>query len=190
MHGTPDRPLPDERWRIRRTADDLDRLGETESIFALSNGWLGWRGTLDEGRPYGMPGSYLNGFHERRELNHPEEGYAFPQFSDTVISPPNATLIRAWIGDEPLDLRTGTLRSHEQVLDLRAGVLERCTEWVSPAGHGVRIRSTRLVSLPRRRVAAVDWTVEPWTGRSSCESAPTCWPTNGSRNATTPGPPR
>ncbi|WP_341718434.1 glycosyl hydrolase family 65 protein [Micromonospora sp. FIMYZ51] len=164
MHGTPDRPLPDERWRIRRTADDLDRLGETESIFALSNGWLGWRGTLDEGRPYGMPGSYLNGFHERRELNHPEEGYAFPQFSDTVISPPNATLIRAWIGDEPLDLRTGTLRSHEQVLDLRAGVLERCTEWVSPAGHGVRIRSTRLVSLPRRRVAAVDWTVEPLDG--------------------------
>ncbi|TDC83091.1 hypothetical protein E1193_09930 [Micromonospora sp. KC606] len=51
---------------------------------------------------------------------------------------------------EPLDVRTGTLRVHEQVLDLRAGVLRRHTEWVSPAGHGVRVRSTRLVSLPRR----------------------------------------
>lgn len=56
----------DESWRIRRTAADLDRLGETESIFALGNGWVGWRGTLDEGEPYEMPGTYLNGFHERR----------------------------------------------------------------------------------------------------------------------------
>ena len=44
-----------EAWRIRRTEADLDRLAETESIFALGNGWVGWRGTLDEGTPYGMP---------------------------------------------------------------------------------------------------------------------------------------
>ncbi|MEK8108606.1 hypothetical protein NKG94_34080 [Micromonospora sp. M12] len=55
---------------------DLDRLGETESIFALGNGWVGWRGVLDEGAPCGMPGSYVNGFHERRELSYPEEGTA------------------------------------------------------------------------------------------------------------------
>ncbi|WP_410819819.1 glycoside hydrolase family 65 protein [Micromonospora sp. 050-3] len=151
----------DETWRIRRTAADVDRLGETESIFALGNGWIGWRGVLDEGAPCGMPGSYVNGFHERRELSYPEEGYAFPPASDTVISAPNAALIRLWVDDEPLDLRTGTLRSHERVLDLRAGVLRRETEWTSPAGRSVRIRSTRLVSLPRRPVAAVRYEVEP-----------------------------
>ncbi|MET8201754.1 glycoside hydrolase family 65 protein [Micromonospora taraxaci] len=150
----------DETWRIRRTAADLDRLGETESIFALGNGWVGWRGVLDEGAPCGMPGSYVNGLHERRELSYPEEGYAFPQESDTVISAPNAALIRLWVGDEPLDIRTGTLRSHERVLDLRTGVLRRDTEWISPSGKGVRIRSTRLVSLPRRPVAAVRYEVE------------------------------
>ena len=112
-----------------------------------------------------MPGSYLNGFHERRELSYPEEGYAFPQASDTVISAPNAALIRLWVDDEPLDLRTGTLRGHERVLDLRAGVLRRETEWISPAGRGVRVRSTRLVSLPRRPVAAVRYEVEPLDDR-------------------------
>ncbi|MER7455476.1 glycosyl hydrolase family 65 protein [Micromonospora sp. NPDC126480] len=150
----------DERWLIRRTADDAGRLAETESVFALANGWIGWRGTLDEGEPYGMPGTYLNGFHERRELSYPEDGYAFPQLSDTVISAPNATLIRLWVDGEPLDLRTGTIRVHDRVLDLRAGVVERHTEWESPGGHAVRIRSVRLVSLPRRAVAAVRWTVE------------------------------
>ncbi|MEK8108605.1 hypothetical protein NKG94_34075 [Micromonospora sp. M12] len=77
------------------------------------------------------------------------------------MSAPNAALIRLWVDDEPLDLRTGTLRSHERVLDLRAGVLRRETEWISPSGRGVRIRSTRLVSLPRRPVAAVRYEVEP-----------------------------
>ncbi|MFG1896178.1 glycoside hydrolase family 65 protein [Micromonospora zamorensis] len=148
-------------WQIRRTEADLDRLGETESIFALGNGWVGWRGVLDEGAPCGMPGSYVNGLHERRELTYPEEGYAFPQASDTVISAPNAALIRLWVGDEPLDIRTGTLRRHERVLDLRNGVLRRETEWISPAGRAVLIRSTRLVSLPRRPVAAVRYEVEP-----------------------------
>lgn len=172
MHETPitDRPPTgqvtggDEAWRIRRTQADMDRLAETESIFALGNGWVGWRGTLDEGAPYGMPGTYLNGFHERRELDYPEDGYAFPQFSDTVISAPNAALVRLWVDGEPLDVRTGTLRTHERVLDLRAGVVERHTEWISPAGHGVRVRSVRLVSLPRRPVAAVRWSVEPLDG--------------------------
>ncbi|MFF5054180.1 glycoside hydrolase family 65 protein [Micromonospora sp. NPDC000663] len=154
----------DETWRIRRTVADLDRLGETESIFALGNGWVGWRGVLDEGAPCGMPGSYVNGFHERRELSYPEEGYAFPQASDTVVSAPNAALIRVWVDDEPLDLRTGTVRGHERVLDLRAGVLRRETEWVSPAGRRVLVRSTRLVSLPRRPVAAVRYEVEPLDG--------------------------
>ncbi|MGB2570398.1 glycoside hydrolase family 65 protein [Micromonospora citrea] len=151
----------DENWRIRRTDADLERLGETESLFALGNGWIGWRGTLDEGEPVEMPGSYLNGFHERRELTYPEDGYAFPQLSDTVVSAPNAALVKLWVAGEPLDVRTGTLRTHEQVLDLRAGVVERRTEWISPGGHGVRIRSTRLVSLPRHAVAAVRYEVEP-----------------------------
>ncbi|MEU1843590.1 glycoside hydrolase family 65 protein [Micromonospora sediminicola] len=151
-------------WRIRRTSADLDRLGETESVFALANGWVGWRGTLDEGQPYGMPGSYLNGFHEQHELSYPEGGYAFPERSDTVISAPNAALVRLWVDGEPLDLRTGTIRRHHRELDLRAGVVRRETEWVSPGGRGVRVVSTRLVSLPRRPVAAVDWTVEPLDG--------------------------
>ncbi|MEU4565877.1 glycosyl hydrolase family 65 protein [Micromonospora sp. NPDC023956] len=155
-----DRRVEDDGWRIRRTEADADRLAETESVFALSNGWLGWRGNLDEGEPYGMPGSYLNGFHERRELSYPEDGYAFPQLSDTVVSTPNAALIRLWVDGEPLDVRTGTLHEHERVLDLRNGLVERHTEWTSPGGHRVRVRSTRLVSLAHHCVAAVRWEVE------------------------------
>ena len=50
-----------EPWCLRETALDLDMLAQTESVFALSNGHLGWRANLDEGEPHGLPGSYLNG---------------------------------------------------------------------------------------------------------------------------------
>jgi alpha,alpha-trehalose phosphorylase len=47
------------------------------------------------------------------------------------------------------------------VLDFRAGTLARAAEWISPAGQAVRIRSTRLVSLTHRGVAAICYEVEP-----------------------------
>ena len=46
-----------ETWCVRETELDLDVLGEAESIFALANGHLGLRGNLDEGEPYGLPGT-------------------------------------------------------------------------------------------------------------------------------------
>ena len=33
-------------WSLRETQLDLDLLAQTESVFALSNGHLGWRGCL------------------------------------------------------------------------------------------------------------------------------------------------
>ena len=46
--------------RDARPALDLDLLAQSESLFALSNGHIGLRGNLDEGEPYGIPGTYLN----------------------------------------------------------------------------------------------------------------------------------
>jgi alpha,alpha-trehalose phosphorylase len=40
-------------------------------------------------------------------------------------------------------------------------VLTRELEWVSPAGHAIRIRTTRLVSFEQRAIAAVSYEVEP-----------------------------
>jgi alpha,alpha-trehalose phosphorylase len=60
-----------------------------------------------------------------------------------------------------LDVRYGELRSHERVLDLRAGTLTRRLEWVSPAGKAMRVHSQRLVSLAQRAVVAINYEVEP-----------------------------
>ena len=38
-----------EPWNLRETHLDLDLLAQTESVFALANGHVGWRANLDEG---------------------------------------------------------------------------------------------------------------------------------------------
>ena len=150
-----------EPWSVRELALPTDLLASSESIFALSNGHIGLRGNLDEGEPYGIPGSYLNGVFELHPLPYAEAGYGFPESGQTIVNVTNGKLVRLLVDDEPFDVRYGELRSHERVLDLRAGVLEREVEWVSPAGRAVRIRSTRLVSFDQRAIAAVLYEVEP-----------------------------
>jgi len=155
-----------EPWCLRETGLDLDVLAQTESVFALSNGHIGWRGNLDEGEPYGLPGSYLNGVFEIRPLPYAERGYGNPESGQTIINVTNGKVMRLLVNDEPFDVRYGELRSHERCLDFRAGVLGRQAEWVSPAGSAIKVSSTRMVSLMQRSIAAICYEVEPVNQRT------------------------
>jgi alpha,alpha-trehalose phosphorylase len=152
---------PVEPWRLRETELDLKVLTQSESLFALSNGHIGWRGNLDEAEPYGVPGSYLNGVYESRPLPYAEAGYGYPEAGQTMINVTNAKVIRLLVEDQPFDVRHGELRTHERSLDFRSGLLDRHVEWVPPGGHGVRVHSTRLVSLVQRSIAAIVYDIEP-----------------------------
>jgi alpha,alpha-trehalose phosphorylase len=123
-----------EPWAVRECGLDLAALGQTESVFALANGHIGLRGNLDEGDPHALPGSYLNSFYELRPLPYAEGGYGYPESGQTIVNVTNGKLIRLLVDDEPLDVRYGELRSHERVLDLRAGTLSRRMEWVRRCG--------------------------------------------------------
>lgn len=150
-----------EPWSVTARELRLELLAQTESIFALSNGHIGLRGNLDEGEPNGLPGTYLNGFHETRPLPYAEAGFGYPEAGETMINVPNGKVIRLLVDDEPFDLRYGDLEYHARVLDLRDGVLRREVQWSSPAGQTVRLRTTRLVSFVQRSIAAIRYEVEP-----------------------------
>jgi alpha,alpha-trehalose phosphorylase len=153
--------FPVEPWAIRETELDVNKLAEAESVFALANGHIGLRGNLDEGEPFGIPGTYLGGFYEVRPLPYAEAGFGYPEDGQSVVNVTNGKIIRLLVEDEPFDLRYGILRSHERVLDLRAGVLRRSAEWESPTGRRIRVSSTRLVSFTQRAVMAIEYVVEP-----------------------------
>ena len=157
-------PFEVDPWGIGWSASQSsswggDELTHRESVFALSNGHVGWRGTLDEGDPCGTPGTYLNGVFEEHPMPYAEDGYGYPEHGQTVVNVPDGKLVRLFVGDEPFDVRTGRLDEHEQFLDFRTGILRRSARWTSPAGVTVEVESSRLVSLTHRAVAAIDYKV-------------------------------
>jgi alpha,alpha-trehalose phosphorylase len=149
-----------EPWAVTEDALHLDVLAQSESVFALSNGHIGLRGNLDEGEPFGLPGTYLNAFFETRPLPYAEAGYGYPEDGQTVLNVTNGKLIRLLVDDEPFDVRYGELERHVRRLDLRAGTLEREVRWRSPSGARVQVRSTRLVSFNQRSAAAIRFEVQ------------------------------
>jgi alpha,alpha-trehalose phosphorylase len=148
-------------WCVHETSLDLGRLAQSESVLALSNGHVGLRANLDEGEPFGLPGTYLGGFYEVKPLPYAEAGYGYPEAGQAVVNVTNGKIMRLLVEDEPFDVRYGELRRHERVLDFRAGTLWRVAEWASPTGREVRVSSTRLVSFGQRAVAAILYEVEP-----------------------------
>jgi alpha,alpha-trehalose phosphorylase len=150
-----------EPWVLRETKLDMDLLAQAESVFALSNGHVGWRGNLDEGEPRGLPGSYLNGVYEVKPLPYAEAAYGLPETGQEIINVTNGKIIRLFVDDESFDIRYGELQSHERVLDFRTGVLTRTAQWQSPAGKRVKITSRRMVSFTQRAIGAICYEVEP-----------------------------
>ena len=150
-----------DAWEVCETELDLSVLAHSESILALSNGHIGLRANLEEGEPHGLPGTYLNSFYETRPLPYAEAGYGYPEAGQVVVNVTNGKIIRLLVDDEPFDVRYGELRAHRRLLDMRAGVLRREAEWVSPAGQAIRLNSVRLVSFVHRAVAAIRYEVEP-----------------------------
>ena len=134
-----------DRWLLRWNTLDLGALERTESVFALSNGHIGMRGSLEEGEPCGLPGTYLNGFYEQHPLPYAEAGYGYPEDGQTVVNVTDGKIIRLLVQDEPLDMRYGRAIEHHRALDFRAGTLRRDTVWESPTGRRVRVRTERLV---------------------------------------------
>jgi alpha,alpha-trehalose phosphorylase len=149
-----------EAWRLTETGLHLDVLAQSESVFALSNGHLGMRGNLDEGEPHGLPGTYLASFYELRPLPIAESAYGQSEASQTVVNVTNGKIIRLLVDDEPFDVRYGRVVSHRRCLDFRAGTLRREVTWESPGERVVNVRSTRLVSLTQRAVAAIAYDLE------------------------------
>ena len=150
----PEHDYPVDEWRFLERRFSRRLLPRTETLFAVSNGYVGLRGNLEEGRPAHDQGTLINGFHETWDIVHAEEAYGLAKTGQTTVDAPDAKTIKLYVDDEPLFLPTAYLREFERCLDMRAGVLERNLVWETLSGKLVNVSSVRLVSLEQRHVVA------------------------------------
>ncbi|MCP1503423.1 alpha,alpha-trehalose phosphorylase [Curtobacterium herbarum] len=149
---------PVDEWALIET-EYADEQGVDETNFAVGNGYLGLRGNFDEGRGGVQYGTYINGFHETWPIRHAETAFGFAKTGQTIINVPDAKVIRLYVDDEPLVLSEADILRHSRRLDFRGGYLLRETEWSTPSGKRVLIRSRRLVSFVERHLAVIDYEV-------------------------------
>ena len=138
---------PDDPWALLEDAFAPDFLYLTETIFAQSNGRIGVRGSLDEGRPHHIIGTYLNGFHETWPISHAENAYGLAQLGQTMVAVPDGLQFDIFVDGEQFLLPEIEILRCRRWLDFRTGLLEREIEWQTTSGVRIDLRFRRLVSF-------------------------------------------
>jgi alpha,alpha-trehalose phosphorylase len=106
-----------DTWQVVEPEFRLADAQLYETLFALGNGYLGMRGTFEEGLPgASVEGTYINGFYESAPIIYGEKFIGYAENKQTLLNLANAKVIRhLGAGDSP---PTGKLLSYRQ-FDLR-----------------------------------------------------------------------
>jgi alpha,alpha-trehalose phosphorylase len=158
-HAPSERSYPVDDWQIVERRFEPQLGPALESVFAVANGYLGLRGTPEEGFPVHEGGAVLNGFHETWPIVYPEDAYGLARTGQTIVNATDGSIIRLFVDDEPFDLASAKIIRFERVLDMQTGVLTREVEFETGRGQRLLVRSRRLASLEHRHLAAMDYEV-------------------------------
>jgi len=151
-------------WIERRFHPEF--MAQTETILSLGNGYLGMRGSPEEGGPVVQYGTYVNGFHETWPIVYGEEAYGFARTGQTMLSVTDGKIIKLFVDDEPFWLASANMLRFDRRLNMRAGTLDREILWETPGGKQVLIRSRRLISFEHRHAAAILYEVTVLNARA------------------------
>jgi beta-phosphoglucomutase len=128
---------------IERTFNPT-QLRHKETVFTLSNGYLGTRGSFEEGYPGSCPATLINGVYDDAPIVATELANC-PDWLPLVII----------VGGDRFRLEQGEVLSYQRSLDLYRGILNRYIHWRSPSGYTFEFRFERFVSLADQHVLAL-----------------------------------
>jgi len=155
----PSRDYPADEWNVVEKQFHPEFLAQMETILALGNGYLGMRGSPEEGGPNAENSTLINGFYETWPIVYGEQAYGFAETGQTIVNLTDTKIIKLLVDGEPFWLPNATLLTFDRRLNMKAGTLDRELLWETPGGKQVLIRSRRLVSFTSRHVAAISYCV-------------------------------
>ncbi|HEU5348399.1 MAG TPA: hypothetical protein VFU63_07280, partial [Ktedonobacterales bacterium] len=132
-------------WHLDTAAYDPALEHEVESRFAISNGFLGVRASLEEQTIASRPRTLVAGLFDTPA---PEPGGA--PVTPALVSGPDWLQLRLLLDGEPLASETSARPVGIRTLDLRRGLLIHAWRQHSGAGYEVGLRTLRFASLSDR----------------------------------------
>jgi len=137
-------------WSVIETQFDPTQLHYKETVFTLGNGYLGTRGSFEEGYPGSMSATLIHGVYDDVPVVHTELANC-PDWLPLVVI----------INGDRFRLDHGEILSYRRQLDVRRGVLSRDVRWRSGSGYTVDIHLERFASLVDQHVLALRCQVTP-----------------------------
>ncbi len=156
---------PVEPWQITEDSYCPDKSLLSETIFALANGYLGIRGSFEEGFAMASSkngeGIYLNGFFESVPIPHAEKGYGYAVNTQTMLNVTNSKIIEIYIAEERFTMDSGKLLNYRRSLDMKHGLLYREITWRSPGGREIEFQFKRFASYCQRHLLSFQLNLKP-----------------------------
>ena len=137
-------------YRVESLTDTPRELALQETLFHNANGYIGVRGTLEEGVPEGMDtmrGTYINGFYETVPMKQAEKLTNVAEEKEAMINAADTQTIRFAFDGEWFSPFEGELLENRRSLDMDAGVTERRVRWRAPKGREVVLVFRRMTSF-------------------------------------------
>jgi trehalose/maltose hydrolase-like predicted phosphorylase len=135
-------------WHINEDAFIPAAMHSRETVFTIGNGYLGTRGSFEEGYPRATPATLLCGVFDSVDIGKEE-----------LASVPDWLLIKLFVNGERFRLDRGRILAYQRSLDMYNGILTRQVSWESPNGVRLTIRCERFASLAQEHAAAIRYTV-------------------------------
>ena len=137
-------------WVLIEPEFDPEKLRARETVFTIGNGYLGTRGSFEEGYPKALPITLINGVYED-----------IPAVYTELANCPDWLLLVVIINGEQFRLDRGEILAYDRRLDLRHGILTRSIRWRSPIGNTVDLKFDRFASLADQQVLAMRCEITP-----------------------------
>lgn len=132
-------------WKISSVGLNGDESISNGNRFLIGNGFLGYRGTLEEAAKEEMPSTIVSGLFDRNGDKWREP-----------VNVPNGLAVR---------VSRGEILSHEQSLDFRYGIHRRHTTWRDASGAAVTVDAERFASMDDVHLLCLKYSV--WADRDT-----------------------
>ncbi len=156
---------PYNEWDIIEESFKQENNARSETVFALGNGYMGFRGNFEEGyessQGTGIDGIYINGFYESEVIKYPEIAYGYAENSQTMLNVTKSRIIKLFADGEEFSMKDSDIDEYRRILSMKEGILKRSLVWSAKSGKKIRIDIQRLVSFKNKHLAVISYEVIP-----------------------------
>jgi maltose phosphorylase len=151
-----------DEWNIVQKGFYPESSLFTESIFSLSNGYMGGRGNFEEG--YG--GKTLRSFFHAGVYypDKPQYGWykiGYPKINNKIINSTDVIGIKIFINERILDLIYTSFKNFKMSLNMKNGLLERSFLIIDKFKRETVVNVKRFVSIHNKNLLAISYSLTP-----------------------------